>query len=68
MSHSYAFHCQCCDYLFESLMRPYDPVECPNCKARELNLRELEVNACAPVSKLTLYRPKKQTDEEPTSA
>lgn len=37
----YCFECQNCDHRFESLMRPYDPVECPRCKARETETHNL---------------------------
>lgn len=33
----YDFHCTACEHEFESLMRPYDPVECPACKARSVD-------------------------------
>lgn len=29
----YSFHCEECDKHFDSLMKPYDPVQCPDCKS-----------------------------------
>jgi putative FmdB family regulatory protein len=36
----YEFHCNECNHDFDSLMRPYDPVECPSCKARITEMNE----------------------------
>lgn len=33
----YDFHCLNCNHEFESLSKPKEPVECPNCKQRTDN-------------------------------
>jgi putative FmdB family regulatory protein len=36
----YEFQCIACGKDFDSLMRPHEPVECPNCKARICEMNE----------------------------